>query len=360
MRSHFPLVNSPYMTYNNLILPDFVPKNVEKHKKRRRRAAAVALFAAALLLAAFFASVRAPDPAPDTIAAPARSQTVRVVTADTAQPEETASDVSDARSRRAACYNILVSGRDDAGGGSDTNLLVRFDASARRVDAVSLPRDTLLHHEWYSNKLNYASASGGVELLRSEVENLLGVPIDYTISVDLKGFVALVDAIGGVDFDVPADMDYDDPAQELHIHFAQGRRHLNGREAMEVVRWRKNNDGGGYADADIGRIATQQAFLRAAAAKALRLQNLGALARTFFACVRTDLTPGNLVWLAGEAARLDADDLHFYTLPGDGAGCYRRESVYVLDPEATLALVNEALNPYDRPIGPEELDILNP
>ncbi len=129
---------------------------------------------------------------------------------------------------------------------------------------------------------------------------------------------------------------------------------------MEVVRWRKNNDGGGYPGADIGRIATQQAFLRAAAGQAMRLGNVPAIARAVFAAVKTDLTAGNLVWLGGEALRIGTEGLFFHTLPGDGAACYRRESVYALDPEATLALVNEALNPYDLPITAEEADIFVP
>ena len=308
--------------------------------------------------AALLASVRAPQPQGEPPVA-ARTQTVRLVPAggtdgEPAQPAEAR------RTRKPYCYTVLLSGLDQSGGGSDTNLLMRFDVPSRRIDLVSLPRDTLLHHEWYSNKLNYAYASGGVELLRSEIENLLGIPVDYYITLNLSGFVALIDRLGGVDFEVPADMDYDDPAQDLHIHFTKGLRHLNGQQAMEVVRWRKNNDGAGYPDADIGRIATQQAFLRAVAAQAARIGNVPALAQAVFTCVKTDLTAGNLVWLGSEALRVDAEDVCFHTLPGDGAGSYRRESVYVLDPERTLALVNEALNPYDLPIEMEETDILVP
>lgn len=262
------------------------------------------------------------------------------------------------RTRRPYCYTVLVSGVDDAGGGCDTNLLIRLDVPGGTVDAVSLPRDTLLHTQRHSNKLNFAYASGGTERLRADVENLLGVPVDSTVTVNLRGFVTLIDRIGGVDFDVPVDMDYDDPAQNLHIHYEKGMQHLSGQQAMEVVRWRKNNAGGGYADADIGRIATQQAFLKAAARQALR--NVPALAQTLSSCVKTDLTAANLAWMAGEAAKIGTEGLRFHTLPGDGAGWYRGESVFVLDPDAALTLVNEALNPYDQPIAAEELDILVP
>lgn len=290
-------------------------------------------------------------------AAVAEARHIRVVQAET---EPQGAPPAPARRRLPYCYTILLSGVDDAGGGSDTNLLARFDAGNRRVDLVSLPRDTLLHTERRSNKLNFAYASGGTEQLRADVEALLGVPVDFAVTVDLKGFAALIDRIGGVDFDVPVDMDYDDPYQDLHIHFVRGSRHLSGREAMEVVRWRRNNDGGGYPDADLGRIATQQAFLAAAARQALRPENAPALAQALFSCVRTDLSAGNLAWLAGEALSIGTEGLRFHTLPGDGAGYYRGESVFVLDPEATLALVNDALNPFDQPIAADEQDILVP
>ncbi len=316
-------------------------------------ALSVPLFGAAALLL----SVRAPAPAHEPPAAESL-HTVRLVPVGEAETE--AAECAVQRTRRPDCYTVLLSGLDASGGGSDTNLLMRLDVPERRIDLVSLPRDTLLHHEWYSNKLNYAYASGGMKLLRAEVENLLGIPVDHYITIDLKGFVALIDRLGGVDFNVPRDMDYDDPAQDLHIHFAKGPQHLSGRQAMEVVRWRKNNDGGGYPDADIGRIATQQAFLKAAAAQAARLGNVPALAQAAFTCVKTDLTAGNLVWLGGEALKIGAENIHFHTLPGDGALCYRHESVYALDAEKTLALVNEALNPYTLPVRAEELDILIP
>ena len=73
--------------------------------------------------------------------------------------------------------------------------------------------------------------------------------MDFTVTVDLDGFAALVNAIGGVDFEVPISMNYDDPYQDLHIHFSAGMQHLSGAEALKVVRFRHNNDGSGYGSA---------------------------------------------------------------------------------------------------------------
>lgn len=332
-------------------------KKTNKKQARKERIAAILLsllFLIVAVAAAMKLFVRAPEPV-DAAPEPVDAALTSVENTD-----KQSSTVSPANARKEYCYTILVSGLDNDNGGSDTNILVRFDATGKSIDLVSLPRDTLLHHEWVSNKLNYAYAKGGTELLRQEIENLLGIPVDFYVTVNLKGFIALVDQIGGVDFDVPVDMDYDDPYQNLHIHYSKGLQHLNGQQAMEVVRWRKNNDGVGYATADIGRIETQQAFLSQVARQLLKIGNVPAMAQVFFKYVKTDLTTGNLVWLGTEALEMGMDAVSFHTLPGDGSGYYRKESVYVLDPEQTLALVNEALNPYNEPITLEDMDILVP
>ena len=324
-------------------------------QKRSERLAAVllsVLFLAVAVFAGVKLFVRAPEPVIDT---PQNTDTLP----EKSDEQGSVSSVP-VGARKEYCYTILVSGLDDDNGGSDTNILVSFDQPNKKISLVSLPRDTLLHHDWASNKLNYAYAKGGTELLQDEIENLLGIPVDFYVTVNLKGFVSLVDQIGGVDFDVPVDMDYDDPYQNLHIHYSKGMQHLNGQQAMEVVRWRKNNDGSGYATADIGRIDTQQAFLKVVAQQLLKIDNVPAMAKVFFKYVKTDLTTGNLVWLGTEALSMGMDAVSFHTLPGDGSGYYRKESVYVIDPEATLALVNESLNPYREPITLEDMDILVP
>ena len=324
-------------------------------QKRSERLAAVLLsvfFLAVAVFAGVKLFVRAPEPVIDV----PQNADISPEKSD----EQDADPAVPVNARREYCYTILVSGLDDDNGGSDTNILVSFDQPNKKISLVSLPRDTLLHHDWASNKLNYAYAKGGTELLQEEIENLLGIPVDFYVTVNLKGFISLVDQIGGVDFDVPVDMDYDDPYQDLHIHYSKGMQHLNGQQAMEVVRWRKNNDGSGYATADIGRIDTQQAFLKVVAQQLLKIDNIPAMAKVFFKYVKTDLTTGNLVWLGTEALSMGMDAVSFHTIPGDGSGFYKKESVYVVNPEETLTLVNESLNPYREPITLEDMDILVP
>ena len=277
-------------------------------------------------------------------------------------PEDDARPLS-SEERKEHFYTVLMAGLDDENGGSDTNLLMALDAENGTINVVSLPRDTLLDVSWSVKKLNNAYHHGGISQTRTEVSRLLGIPVDYYVTVDLRAFVELVDAIDGVDFDIPVDMDYDDPEQDLHIHFKKGPRHLTGQQALEVVRWRQNNDGTGYATADIGRIGTQQAFLTAVAKQTLQVSNLDKIpemAEIFSTRVETDLKLANLIWIGEQALSMGSDSIAFHTLPGDGAGYYKGGSYYVLDPEGVLELIDTYFNPYKRPLTREDMDILVP
>lgn len=162
--------------------------------------------------------------------------------------------------------------------------------------------------------------------------------------------MALVDAIGGVPFDVPINMNYEDPYQDLYIHISKGYQTLSGAEALKVVRFRE-----GYASQDIGRMETQQKFLKAVAKKMLTVENLDKVddfVKIFNTYVETDLTLGNLAWLGKEAISMGADAITFSTLPGEWHSPY----IY-LAPEATLTLVNESLNPYVEDRVMEDLNI---
>lgn len=278
-------------------------------------------------------------------------------------PAETEEDLSDPEAealrshleRKPDFYTILVSGVDDNAGGSDTNILVAVDAKNNYVHGVSIPRDTKAVVDGKNHKINYAYNAGGISLLADTISEQLGIPVDYTVSVDLSGFEALVDAVGGVTFDIPINMNYDDPYQDLHIHFSAGPQHLSGSEALKVVRFRHNNDGTGYGSEDIGRMETQQKFLMAVAQQVLKVENLGKVdqfVNIFQTYVETDLTVGNLAWLGKEAIGMGANAISFSTLPGEWSSPY----IY-LDQEAVLTLVNQYLNPYVEDRVSEDLNI---
>lgn len=309
------------------------------HKVRWGRLAVLLIFVLAALYAAMHCLIRPPE---QTAQEP-DPQPVEELT-----PEEQA--LRSHQERKTDFYTILISGVDDNNGGSDTNILVAVDAANGSIYGVSIPRDTKAILDGKAHKINYAYNSGGMALMAQTVTEQLGIPVDYTVQVSLQGFVALVDAIGGVNFDVPMDMDYEDPYQDLSIHIKQGYQRLNGEDALKVVRFRK-----GYASQDIGRMNTQQEFLKAAAKQVLTPSNLTKLddfVKIFQSYVETDLTLGNLAWLGKEAISMGADAIEFSTLPNEWKSPY----IY-LNTEEVMTLVNEHLNPYVEDRVPEDLNI---
>ena len=238
-------------------------------RKRRRRNPARILLAVVLIAAAAYAGIHCL-----LFQKPQQVQAVEQLNeeeqnAEQAQVDEEAEALRSHQERKADFYTILVSGVDDGNGNSDTNILVAVDTAGGSIYGVSIPRDTKAVWNGESHKINAAFGSGGIEKLADVIGDQLGIPVDYTVQVDLKGFVALVDAIGGVDFDVPIDMNYEDPYQDLYIHIPAGMQHLSGEEALKVVRFRE-----GYASQDIARMETQQAFLKAVAQQTLQVSNL--------------------------------------------------------------------------------------
>lgn len=336
-----------------------------RRSKRRTsglQAAAVAavciLFVMTALLGLYKCFSKEPEPKPEPVGG-----TLPAGKADALEPGDSVPVKNPASERKERFHTILLGGLDDENGGSDTNLLVAVDAKNGKIDVISLPRDTLLDVSWPVKKLNNAYHHGGFTQTMTEVSRLLGIPVDHYVTVDLRAFVELVDAIEGVDFEIPVEMDYDDPEQDLHIHFPAGLRHLDGKEALEVVRWRQNNDGAGYATADIGRIDTQQAFLKAVAKQTLQLSNMdkvGDMAAIFQEWVKTDLKLSNLIWVGEQALKMGPDNIFFHTLPGDGAGFYKGGSYYILDPEGTLELINTHFNPYREDLTLDDMYILVP
>ncbi len=141
---------------------------------------------------------------------------------------------------------------------TDTIMVARFDFRNRRVDALSIPRDTLVRiprRGW--GKINAAHVLGGPQLLAETVSTLLGnIKIDHLVIVSYKGFVEAVDAMGGVTIEVEKPMHYHDNWGDLHIDLEPGVQHLNGTQALGYVRFR-------HSDSDFHRIQRQQKFLRA-------------------------------------------------------------------------------------------------
>ena len=267
----------------------------------------------------------------------------------------TGSDTQDEWQRKPATYIFLLAASDQSSGNADTIMVCTYDTVNQSIGLVSIPRDTLVDRK--IPKIN-AVYHRGVEEMMDVASDMLGIPIDHYVTADMQGFAALVDELGGIDFEVPVLMNYDDPVQELHIHFSPGMQHLTGQQALEVARCRKNYDSAGniydaYPDADIGRTRTQQALLSAILQKALA--NPQKVARYFSiltSYVTTDLSAGELLWFMEPILSFSSTGgLAAGTLPGDGTITYRGIAwCYQLDREASLEMINTMLNPYTREI----------
>ena len=122
-----------------------------------------------------------------------------------------------------------------------------------------------------------------------------------------------MDAIDGVDYEVPFRMEYDDPSQDLHIDLQAGMQKLDGDQVVEFLRWRHNNDYSvQYENGDEGRVENQQKFLKELARQVLQLKNvtkIPKIAEAVFNNVKTDLTAGNLLWMGMQALQIDNDDI---------------------------------------------------
>ena len=275
------------------------------------------------------------------------------------QTDQPTGTVEETDPRKEGFYTVLLCGTDDGNGGTDTIMLLAMDTENNRANLVSFPRDTLVNEDWTVKKINSAYNRGGIESVRKQVNKIVGFPVDYYVTVDLQAFIEVIDAIGGVEFNVSINMNYDDPLQNLHIHFKAGMQKLDGQAAMEVMRFRKNNNGGGYPMQDLGRIETQQAFLKAVAEKLLSPASIGKIPeyiRIFSDHVDSDLSLGEMIWLGNAGMKIGLENMTFSTLPG-AASTYRGASYYILDPAACLELINAGLNPYQAPRTAADLDI---
>ena len=271
---------------------------------------------------------------------------------------------------------MLILGRDTGGGGNtDTMLLASYDVTNQKATVMSIPRDTMVNIPYDIKRINavYNYGGGGdegIQYLYKEISQLVGFEPDYQVIVEWEAVGEIVDAMGGVWFDVPRNMNYDDPYQDLHIHQEKGYRLLSGDDAMQVLRYRHDNDMSyGYPDGDLGRIKTQQAFLSAMVEQLLKLGNITKInefIQVFQNNVETDLSFQNILWFAQQAilGGLSMENVEFVTMPNKNVSAWSRtyqnyQSYVVPDADELLDLVNNQLSPYTKVFTLSDLDIMS-
>lgn len=176
---------------------------------------------------------------------------------------------------------ILIMG--ESTGMSDTLIACSYNPKTQKVAMLSIPRDTYIENGNYKNsvynKINSLYSGGETpEKTVEAVNKITGLDIKYYILVDTEALRKLVDTIGGVEFEVPIDMSYDDYSQDLHIDLKAGLQTLNGSQAEQVVRFRHNNNGSSYpfeyGNEDYGRMKTQRNLIIAIGKQSLKFKNI--------------------------------------------------------------------------------------
>lgn len=258
-------------------------------------------------------------------------------------------------------YTVLLVGTDEADYNADVIMVAAFDKENGKVNVLSVPRDTMVNVSRTNKKINASYGVGksetgkisdGVAGLKKTLRTVIGFTPDYYCVIKFEGFKKLIDAIGGVEFNVEQTMKKSDP----YISIQKGLQTLDGEHALQLVRYRD------YVSGDLKRIDTAQAFLKATAKQLLAVSNvpkIPELAGIISKNLSSDLTIGELMWFANETMKLDSEeDINFYTIPIGDTGSYKGASYLFADEEGIIELVNRTVNPYLEPITAENLDII--
>ncbi len=233
---------------------------------------------------------------------------------------------------------------------TDTIMVAKYSPSTGQASLLSIPRDSFV-----GSNPNTATASDKInskyqispQRTIDAVNKLTGLNLKYYITVDTKALRDLVDAIGGVYFDVPIKMDYDDSSQDLYIHLEPGYQLLDGEKAEWLVRFRHNNNGTSYSyeygDNDLGRMRTQREFLMAVAKQTLKLENITKIddiLNVFEKEVETNIDWDTLIEYAPALLNIDADNIRTDMLPGVAQYC-NGVAVYLVDEDEAKEVVND-------------------
>lgn len=257
--------------------------------------------------------------------------------------------ISLAGDRKDDFLTILVCVTDEDEIRTDSIVLIAYDKENQTVELLNIPRDTYCNATTNSKKVNSAYI-GGIEKTMTTVSELVGFLPDKYIIANFDGLAQIIDVLGGVEVDVPFNMKYDDPTQDLHIDITKGVQLLDGKNSVHYLRFRKNNDGSGYAMGDLGRIEATQGFISTLKDQVFSTSTIlkaPQIATKIFDNIKTDLKLSEIIWLSTNIAK--GIELNSQTLPGE-AKYISGISYYVPNGDKIITLVNEKYNPYKEEI----------
>ncbi len=212
---------------------------------------------------------------------------------------------------------------------TDTILLCGYNPSTQKAFMFSIPRDTFVGKNEESaggyDKIN-AQFQTSADKTVEKVQLITGVKIDHYVIVRNISLTSIFKEVGSVEFDVPIDMDYDDPTQDLHIHLKKGMQTLEPEQVEQLLRFRHNNDGSSYpssyGDNDYGRMRTQRDFIKAVIDQKVSLANIGALkgvAASVYTNLQTNMSGYKVLDYVPHALKFKTSDLRTEQLPGQSA-----------------------------------------
>ena len=268
--------------------------------------------------------------------------------------------------------NVLILGVSDdiTSKLTDTIILCSYNPNTERASMLSIPRDTFVgKNKDFAKNSDKINAMYAVSAQRSmeTVSLITGKQVDYFIIVNNKALIDIVDIVGGVDFDVPIDMDYDDDIQDLHIHLSKGMQKIDGEKAEQLLRFRHNNDGssypGDYGDNDYGRMKTQRAFIKEIIKQTLDIKNVPKCKQmldSIYANIITNVERETIMKYVPYIIEFNTEDIDTQQLPGE-SGKANEIWFYFHDKDKTKKLIeamDKRLNGLDIII-PENLIVNN-
>lgn len=216
---------------------------------------------------------------------------------------------------------------------TDTIMLCSYDTENYTFDLISIPRDTYYNRAKYSiwsgnQKINSIYETDGIVGIASAVSDILSdIPVNYYFTVEYNDIKLLVDAIGGVDIDVPFDLRYEDPTDDppLNINIPAGRQHITSKNVVELLRFRKTNpwfaDQGYKSYSDFGRMEMQQQFITACLKKTLsKASYIKKVLEVAIDNIGSNITYDEALSLASDVTKLDMSNVHTYTIPTHSRG----------------------------------------
>lgn len=227
---------------------------------------------------------------------------------------------------------ILLMGVSTDNGGklTDTIIIASYDPKNQKASLLSIPRDTFIGKNpksgTGSDKIN-ALYQKGPEKALEKVNELTGLDIKYYMVIENQALIELVDVIGGVEFYVPIDMNYDDTSQDLHIHLKEGLQKLDGDKAEQLLRFRKNNNYTTYPEEyggdDYGRMRTQREFMIETAKQTISAKNIlkiKDIIDIIYEYVDTNLSISIIKDYVPYAVNIDISTIQSVVLPGASYG----------------------------------------